>query len=234
MFFTKPLSRRNFLTLAGAAGAGIMTAGCSSSDKAQDEAGTAVEFLDRQHGLLHRAVFILEEVRGGMDARMDLPPEIIQGTIDVIRRFVVDFHQKMEEKHIYPAFESAKKMGGLVGVLREQHEAGAQLVEVLKQLAAEFSARDLEKRRTMASAIHKLGRMYRAHADREDTVLFPVLRQVVTPKAYEQLNAEFRKAEIQAGGLHAYEDAVQKLSGYENLLSIGDLSAFTLRLEEKD
>lgn len=230
MFFTRPLSRRKFIALAGSAGAGIIAAGCSSSDKIKEE-GTAIELLDRQHGLLHRSVSILEEVRGGMDARMDLPPEIIQGTVEVIRRFLVDFHQKVEDKHLFPAFEAAKKMGGLIGVLREQHEAGTQLVEVLRQLAAGFSAKDLEKRRTMASGIHKLSRMYRAHADREDTVLFPVFRQVVTPKAYDLVNAEVRKAEIQAGGMSAYEEAVQKLSGYENMLGIGDLSAFTLHLD---
>ncbi|MFZ2445405.1 MAG: hemerythrin domain-containing protein [Syntrophobacteraceae bacterium] len=230
MFFLKPISRRKFISLAGAAGAGLVLTGCPGANKG--ETGTAIELLDRQHGILRRAVSILEEVKGGMDARMDLPPEIIQGTVEVVRRLVVDYHQKMEEKYIYPPFDTAKKMGGLVGVLREQHEAGAQLTEILGRLAAGFSARDLEKRRTMGSAIHQFARMYRAHADREDTLLFPLLRQVVAPGAFAKLDEAFLKDDGQFMGQNGFDEAVQKLAGLENALGIGDLAAFTPRMEE--
>lgn len=224
----KPLSRRGFLALAGA---GIL-AGCSGPATPQGDASTAVEILARQHGLLERAIAILEEIRGGMDARMDLPPEIITETAGILRRSVVDYHQKMEEQYIFPALDAAKKMGGLIGVLREQHEAGARLVEVIKGLSIGFSAKDLEKRRTMGSAIHHFSRMYRAHSDREDTLIFPLVRQVMDPKQFAELNAAFQKTEKEILGPDRFEETIQKISGYENALGIGDLAAFTPRLDE--
>jgi hemerythrin-like domain-containing protein len=232
MFSAKPLSRRSLIAMAGAAGAGLLITGCTGSSKSQVDASTAIEILDRQHGILYRAISILEEIRGGMDARMDLPPEIIQGTVEVVRLFVVEHHQKLEEKYIFPAFDAANKMSGLVGVLREQHAAGSQVTDILKQLSAGFSAKDLEKRRTMGSAIHHFSRMYRAHSNREDTMLFPIIRQVVAPKAYGELNSVFEKADADILGKNGFDELIQKLTNYENILGIGDLAAFTPRMDE--
>jgi hemerythrin-like domain-containing protein len=150
----------------------------------------------------------------------------------VVRQFVVDHHQKLEERYIFPAFDAANKMSGLVGVLREQHAAGSQLAEILKQLAAGFSTKDIEKRRTMGSAIHHFSRMYRAHSDREDTMLFPLIHQVVTPKANGELNSVFQKADGEVLGKNGFDEIIQKLANYENVLGIGDLAAFTPRMDE--
>jgi len=197
------------------------------------EAGTAIEILARQHGVLRRAAAILEEIRGGMDARMDLPPEIIPGTVEIVRLFIVGHHQQMEESRIYSVFDAANnKMSGLTGVLREQHAAAARLTEILKGLCSGFSARDLEKRRTMGSTIHLFCRMYRAHVDREDTVLFPLLRRLMVPKAYAELSATFVKAEAEFLGQNGFDETIRKLTEYENILGIGDLSSFTPHAEE--
>ncbi|MHC1727204.1 MAG: hemerythrin domain-containing protein [Syntrophobacteraceae bacterium] len=224
----KSIPRRNFLALAGAG----LLAGCQGSNKPPAEAATAIEIFDRHHGLLRRAIAILEEIRGGMDARMDLPPGIIGETVEVIRHFGIDYHQKLEEKHIFPAFDAAKKMGALVGVLREQHAAGSQLTEVIKELSAGFSAKDLEKRRTMGSAIHQFSRMYRAHSDREETVLFPALRPIMVPGAYAELASAFQNTEKEVLGQNGFEQAIQKLEVHENTLGIGDLAAFTPHADE--
>jgi hemerythrin-like domain-containing protein len=231
MCFEKPLSRRGFIALAGVTGAGVLAA-CSQSAQSGDDAGTAIEILARQHGVLYRAAAILEEIRGGMDARMDLPPEIIAGTVEIVRLFIVGHHQKLEEDRVYSVFTAANKMSGLIGVLREQHAAGSRLAEILKGLCAGFSARDLEKRRTMGSTIHLFCRMYRAHAYREDTGLFPHLRRSMPPKAYAELSAAFQKAEMEFLGQNGFDETIRKLTEYENILGIGDLASFTPHAEE--
>ncbi|MGA2403380.1 MAG: hemerythrin domain-containing protein [Syntrophobacteraceae bacterium] len=231
MFSKKPFSRRGFIALAAATGAGVL-AGCSKPDQPRGDAGTVIEIVAPQHGVLYRAIAVLEEIRCGMDARMDLPPEIIGGTVAMVRLFITDHHQQMEEKHIYPVFDAAGKMSGMVGVLREQHAAGSQLIETMRGLYDGFSAKDLEKRRTMASAIHLFSRMYRAHAAREDTELFPLLRRIMPPKAYAELSSALRKAEDEFLGLNGFEETIRKLTDYENILGIGDLTSFTPRADE--
>jgi hemerythrin-like domain-containing protein len=231
MSFENPLSRRGFMALAGATGAGVLSA-CSQTSQDMGDTGTAIEILDRQHGVLYRAVAILEEIKGGMDARMDLPPEIIEGTVEIVRLFIVGHHQQMEESGIYSAFTAANKMGGLIGVLREQHVASSRLTEILKGLCSGFSSRDLEKRRTMGSTLHQFCRMSRAHADREDTELYPLLRRLMPPKACAELSSAFFKAEMEFLGQDGFDETVRKLNGYENILGIGDLSSFTPHIEE--
>src|SRR5271157_6084428 len=95
-----PLSRRNFISFAAATGAAVM-AGCSKPDQPRGDSTTPLEVMARHHGVTCRAIAILEEIRGGMDARMDLPPETIIGTVEIIRTFVMDYHQQMEEKYIF-------------------------------------------------------------------------------------------------------------------------------------
>jgi len=231
MSFETCHSRRSFMILAAAAGAGALAA-CSKSDQSPDNAGTAIEILSRQHGVLRRAVAVLEEAKGGLDARMDLPPDIIAGTVEMMRLFIIGFHQQLEERRIYSVFDTADKMSGLIGVLREQHAAGSKLAEILSRLCSGFSAKDLEKRRTMGSTIHQFCRMYRAHVDREDTVLFPLVRRSMSPKAYLELSASFVKAETEFLGQNGFEETIRKLSGYENILGIGDLASFTPHEEE--
>jgi hemerythrin-like domain-containing protein len=233
MSFKNPLSRRSFIALAGATGAGVL-AGCSSSkpDQPREDTETTIEILSRQHGVIYRAVAILEEIRGGMDARMDLPPEIIGGTVEIVRLFVMNHHQQMEEKHIYPLFDAAGKMNGLIGVLREQHAAGFRLIDILKGLCDGFSAKDLEKRRTMGEAIHLFSRMCRAHAEWEDTALFPLLRRITPPKSYAEIGSAFERAETEFLGQSGFDETIHKLNGYENILGIGDLASFTPHPED--
>lgn len=231
MPFEYSISRRSFIAFAGVSGAGVLAA-CSQFGQSRGDAETAIEILDRQHGVLRRALAILEEIRGGMDARMDLPPEIIAGTVEIVRLFIVGHHQQMEESRVYSVFDAANKMSGLTGVLREQHAAASRLTEILKGLCSGFSARELEKRRTMGSALHQFCRMYRAHADREDTVLFPLLRRSMLPKAYAEMSIAFAKAEIEFLGQNGFDETIRKLTEYENILGIGDLASFTPHAEE--
>jgi hypothetical protein len=74
--------------------------------------------------------------------------------------------------------------------------------------------------------------MYRAHADREDTALFPLLRGIMPPKAYADLSSACQKAESEFLGQNGFEETIRKLTDYENLLGIGDLATFTPRGEE--
>jgi len=219
------LSRREFIVVAGTAGAGALAA-CSRAEKPMAVVDNPVEVLARQHAVVYRADGILEEIRGGIDARMDLSPELLGGTVELIRPFVAE-HNQLEEKHIYPVFEAAGKMSGLLGVLREQHAAESRLIEIMRELYAGFSSKDLEKRRTMGYAIHLFTRLNRAHSEREDTVLVPLMRRIMTPNSYAELGSTLLRAETEWLGQNGFDETVGKLADFENALGIGDLASFT-------
>ena len=69
--------------------------------------------------------------------------------------------------------------------------------------------------------------MYRPHAAREDTVLFPAFRDVVGRAAYRELGEEFEEKEHARFGEHGFRAVVGEVADLERALGIDDLASFT-------
>jgi hypothetical protein len=69
--------------------------------------------------------------------------------------------------------------------------------------------------------------MYRPHAAREDTVLFPAFRDVVGRAAYRELGEQFEEHEHERFGERGFETVVSEVSDLEQALGIHDLARFT-------
>jgi len=69
--------------------------------------------------------------------------------------------------------------------------------------------------------------MYRPHAAREDTVLFPALRSVVPPKEFEAMGDAFEDQEHQLFGKAGFEGVVVQVAKLEETLGIEALDQFT-------
>ncbi|MGC8493210.1 MAG: hemerythrin domain-containing protein [Syntrophobacteraceae bacterium] len=232
MHSKKLLSRRNFFILAGAAGAGLME-GCSKSPRSQVEySGTAIEILERQHGLNRRALAILHKIKNGINAQMAISPEVAGGAVEIIRAFMIDCHQAMEEKYVFPVFGASQQTAELIAVLRKQHAAASQLTGILKPLCADFSQNDQANRRKAVTMIHLLTYMSDAHESWEDTVLFPRLRADISKTSYDGLTAQLEAAETQFFGPRGYQETIQKIAALEQSLGIANLASFTPRPED--
>ena len=69
--------------------------------------------------------------------------------------------------------------------------------------------------------------MYRPHEAREDTVLFPALRQIVSKSEFDALGEEFEKKEHALFGEEGFEKIVDRVASIEKALGIYELSQFT-------
>jgi hypothetical protein len=90
----------------------------------EEEGVAPPEDLMREHGVLKRVLLIYEEGIRRIDAKQQLPPEPIKNSAQIIRSFIEDDHEKLEEDYLFPRFEKAKKLVDLTTVLRAQHQAG--------------------------------------------------------------------------------------------------------------
>jgi len=70
-------------------------------------------------------------------------------------------------------------------------------------------------------------RMYEPHEAREDTVLFPEFRKIVSRHEYDALGEEFEKKENQLFGGEGFEKNVDQVAELEKRLGIYDLTHFT-------
>src|SRR5438105_2100481 len=204
------LGRRAFVFLGGAAGAAFFTRsrsvfadqrrgsgrGTTGAGKPIGDEGVAPpEDLMREHGVLKRVMLIYDEAVRRIDAKQDVPPEAIRNGADIIRRFIEDYHENLEEDYLFPRFEKAGRLVDLTIVLRAQHQGGRRLTDQITQLATLQTLKDPAAAGRLRSAIQSFNRMYSPHEAREDTVLFPELRNLLSAQEFAALGEEVEEKE---------------------------------------
>jgi len=241
----KEQSRRGFLARAAAAAGGVLflspglVLAEDSKEKGKDvkkpaekeeQEVTPVEDLMREHGALNRILLIYDEAIARLGrSGADMPPEVLSGAAGIVRSFIEDYHEKLEENFLFPRFRKAGKQVDLVEVLLAQHLAGRNLTDKIRHLATPPLLKEQETRRELSEVLRQFSRMYRPHEAREDTVLFPALKSIVSPHEYAALGEDFEKKEHELFGEDGFEKMVDEIAGLERKLGIYDLSQFTPR-----
>jgi hemerythrin-like domain-containing protein len=224
--------RRHFL--ATSAACGIATLGISPAvvrgnqeDPEQEGEVSAAEDLMREHGILNRILLIYEEGLRRLRDREEVTPDVFHKPATLVRKFVEDYHEKLEENFIFPEFEHAKKLIELVKVLRDQHEAGRQVTDVILRNAVGDRFGREDARQELVQSCTSFIRMYRPHEAREDTVLFPALHQIVPAEKLKDLGEHFEQEEERLFGEEGFEKTVDEVAVIEKQLGIYNLAQFT-------
>lgn len=200
-------------------------------NKETEEEVSPTEDLMREHGVLKRALLVYRECLRRLESKEDLPPQVAAGTADLIRRFIEEYHERLEEEYLFPRFRKAARLVGLVDVLDAQHKAGRRLTDQIFQTAKSGGlARDEKVKKNLAQNMRLFIRMYEPHEAREDTVLFPAFREIVSPDEYDALGEEFEKREHKLFGQDGFHKIVDEVAGFEKALGIYDLAQFTPRV----
>src|SRR5438876_5872238 len=134
---------RSGIIFSGAALAGARLLGAGEKKKEEGEIPIGPpEDLMREHGVLKRVLLIYGEALGRLYAKRDLPPDALGDAARIIRSFVEDYHEKLEEEFLFPRFEKANQLVDLIKVLREQHQAGRRVTDVTIRFARLQSLRN--------------------------------------------------------------------------------------------
>lgn len=195
--------------------------------KEQDDDVSTNEDLMREHGILKRVLLIYDEVIRRIDTRQDFPPQTVTDSANIIRKFIEDYHEKLEEEHLFPRFRKAHKLVDLVDVLYEQHQAGRRVTD--RVLVTVASLKTADDRKRLSDDLRAFNRMYAPHEAREDTVLFPALHEIVSRREYEALGKQFDEIEHKTFGGDGFDIYLDKVAVIEKQLGIYELSQFTPR-----
>jgi len=219
--------RRRFLTATAALGLGQLVLPSGGARGDEKEGVSAAEDLMREHGVLNRLLLVFEE--GLRRKESDLSPDVFHKPALLVRMFVEEYHEKLEENFIFPEFEKRRRLVDLVKVLREQHEAGRRATDVILRNSDPDRFRREAARQELTAACRAFIRMYRPHEAREDTVLFPELHRIVPAKRIEELGDQFEKEEDRLFGDEGFERTVERVAALEKQLGIYELAQFTPR-----
>jgi hemerythrin-like domain-containing protein len=225
-------TRRGFLRGTGALAAPLLLAGCASTGKKKDDTRPAdvspAERLMREHGVVDRILLIYEEGARRLESGDDAKPAVIGRSAKIIRRFIEEGHERLEEDHVFPVFEKAEKLVDLVTVLRKQHIAGREVTAEIEKLAA-GGAKSTESAAALAANLRAFVRMYRPHEAREDTVILPAFRALLTEREWDDLGDVLRDKEYALFGDRGFESVVVEVEAFEHEYGIEDLSKLTAR-----
>lgn len=225
-------SRRDFISksvkIAALSGfASLLAAGCKEEGE-EDEAQkvSPPEDLMQEHGLLNRVLLIYDTCKLHLINKEDFSKKAISDAAGIVRTFVEDYHEKQEENYLFPRFQKANQLTGLVAVLLQQHQAGRRLTDEIMQLTKSPKPTEDENQK-LINVLTSFNRMYRPHQAREDTVLFPAFRKIVSHHEYDSLGEEFEDNEHKLFGKDGFETMVNKVAEIEKSLGIYELSGFT-------
>ena len=231
--FNRRVFLRNGIILGGAALAGAGQLPGAEKEKKGEEKEIEVgppEDLMREHGVLKRVLLIYGEALRRLNAKQDFPPDALADAAGIIRSFVEDYHEKLEEDFLFPRFEKANQLVDLVKVLRTQHQAGRRVTDITLRFANLQSLKNESERAQLITSMQQFIRMYNPHEAREDTVLFPAFRKIVSPHEFDSLGEDFEKKEDELFGEDGFEKVVDKVAGIEKRFGIYDLLQFTPRI----
>jgi hemerythrin-like domain-containing protein len=230
------LDRRGLLGISASAAGAIALAACDKPQPKAAEPGapaadevpvTPPEDLMREHGVLKRVLLIYREGLRRLQASEQLPADALNAGASIIRSFIEDYHEKLEEQYVFPKLEQAGKLTDVTSVLRTQHSRGRVLTDRVVAATSAGTALDQAKREALVQDMSAFIRMYEPHEAREDTVVFPTLRQVVPPKEFREMADIFEDEEHRRFGPAGFEGVVDKVADIEKSLGIYDLSQFT-------
>ncbi|HEV7746469.1 MAG TPA: hemerythrin domain-containing protein [Pyrinomonadaceae bacterium] len=240
-------TRRDFLRTSTIVGTGLVLVGCGGGNRANTEEPnheqasvkpqenklggevTATEDLMREHGILRRALLVYSAVAIKLRADASaIAPDALQKTAKLFRAFGEEYHEKkLEEAYIFPV---VKKVGGEAAtypdILVAQHNRGREITDYIINVT-QGAKLGTSNAAALAKSLEEFVLMYRNHAAREDTIIFPAWKQTLTGKQLDEMNDKFEDIEHEQFGEDGFEDAVKQISAIESSLGLADISQFT-------
>ena len=177
--------------------------------------------LMKEHGILNRILLIFEAIQ--KNPQLD----IILTLAYIIRIFIEDFHEKMEERYLFETIlkrSNDDDLKSIVMKLYEQHRVSRKLTDII--LFDPLIDHKLE-------AIKLFVMMYRRHEAIEDTVVFPAFRKLINVSEYSELKEIFEKNEEEIMGEKLSHDRVLNVINFvEHQLGIESLLKQTIIVKE--
>jgi hemerythrin-like domain-containing protein len=185
-----------------------------------------IENLMRAHSVLGRLLQIYENCLYHLHAGTELPDSVLTKSAELVRRFISDYHEKMEEEQIFPRFAKNRIGLGLVRTLIRQHRVGRKISGNIIALSRQ-DLRDPRSLLQLEGQIRLFERMYGPHAAREDTELFPALHVLCTDDEFSEMEEQFILRENEFFGQYGFDNVVAQVESLEKLLHLENLAEFT-------
>lgn len=223
------LDRRKFISFIPASVAAFGLFGAvaprNSFAASSHEPVSAIEILSRGHGLLIRMIIIYELSAARANKGEKIDPAIVLKTTQIIRHYLHDYHEKMEEQHVFAPLERAQVCFNSIQELKVQHGSSYELTGRIEKAT---TAGKLNSEVT--GYMIDYATMYKHHSAWEDTVIFPAFDAHVNKKDIAELASVFASEEHKILGHDGFDSFLNQVADLEKQLGIFELSSSTPKI----
>jgi hemerythrin-like domain-containing protein len=185
------------------------------------------ESFMNEHGVLKRVLLVYSAAIGRADTDPELAANALHSGAVIIHDFIENFHEALEESFVFPALKEAHTLVSTVDTLLVQHARGRLITELVLASATTDTLATTTGRSRIINAIQAFIRMYEPHEAREDTVVFPAYRALLTAEQLVAVGDDILAAQRQLFGSDGFAATVSHVARIEQSLGIYNLAQFT-------
>jgi hemerythrin-like domain-containing protein len=161
----------------------------------------AFDDLSHEHELIRRMITVLESLTGGVRSGRPGVAGDLREAVRFVRGFADKCHHGKEEKLLFPLIagknQTVAKMP--VRILTSEHDAGRTLISEVERALSGLEAGDEKAAAQVAQAVSLYARMLRKHIDKEEDIVFPLAKTLISPEEADLLAEQFEALEEEMG-----------------------------------
>ena len=171
-----------------------------------------LDVLTNDHLLIEKALILVEK-EAKKEEKMNV--SMVKTLIEFLDDYGDKCHNMKEEKIYFPLLlERGLPPQGPIGVMLQEHQMEREYLDKLKE-----SINDIEKSGKFITEFANLVAGYeeltKSHIWKENDILYPMGKHVITPEDETYLYNEFIKIESETAGAGAYERYVVQINTFE-------------------
>jgi len=157
----------------------------------------AIEILEQEHRVIEQVLACLDRMAEQAGQGRGLDPESAHDAVGFFRNFADRCHHGKEEDRLFPTLEARgfSPDAGPTAVMRQEHRQGRRLVAAIEASIDGAAAGHPDAVAEFVRAARLYGAMLRAHIQKEDHCLFPMVAQALGRADLEALAESFERVE---------------------------------------
>jgi len=165
---------------------------------------TASKDLIDEHKAIQIALNILEKILERLEKNGEADYTDIISLLEFLKEFADKCHHGKEEDFLFPALEKAgvMKKGGPIGIMLMDHTMGRELI---RKMQVSILNNHVNKSEFITAALAYVRNM-RAHIEKENTVLFPMIDTRLSTSEQKELFENFENHEKKVIGEGRHEE----------------------------
>jgi hemerythrin-like domain-containing protein len=169
------------------------------------------QILVEEHTLILQALDALERKIAQVESGAPADPAYFQKAVEFLRTFADKCHHGKEEHLLFKTMveRGFPREAGPIAVMLHEHDVGRAFVRGIAEAAASPALDGAAIRRIIENG-RGFVQLLRAHIDKENSILFPMADNLLSPEDHAYLEKEFERFEAEETGV-GFHQAMQKL-----------------------